>query len=211
MHLQDIRKEYTKETLEKELLEDQPIKQFNKWLQQALQSEVPEPTAMTIATNGKDGFPSSRVVLLKGIEDERLVFFTNYESQKGKELALIPKVSALFFWPELQRQIRVVGTVEKTSANYSNDYFYSRPIDSQIGAIASPQSSVIDSRDVIEEKVVELKSNKSANVTRPEHWGGYFIVPNYFEFWQGRPSRLHDRFAYTKVSENDWKIERLAP
>ncbi|MFY8022432.1 MAG: pyridoxamine 5'-phosphate oxidase [Bacteroidia bacterium] len=206
-----IRKDYTlKEFNEKDVLSD-PFEQFKLWMHEAIQAEVNEPNAMTLATSNFDGRPAARIVLLKGINQEGLVFFTNYDSDKGKQMRSNPYAALVFFWPELQRQIRVEGSIKKVSENESDDYFFSRPIDSQIGAHASPQSQPIEGRHVIENKLEELKKLFSETpIIRPKHWGGYVLVPNMFEFWQGRASRLHDRFKF-HLDENIWKSNRLAP
>lgn len=207
----DLRKEYIKHILKKEDLHTNPLKQFAAWFQEAREAQVAEPNAMTLSTVSASGIPSSRIVLLKGIEEHELVFFTNYNSQKGKEIHESPHVALNFFWPELERQIRIVGKVTKTSSMESDAYFNSRPIGSRLGAWASPQSSVIDNREEMEESQKEFeKKYKGVVVPRPPHWGGYKVHPNRIEFWQGRASRLHDRFLYLK--ENDqWNLVRLAP
>lgn len=209
--LQDIRKDYKKhQLLEGELLAT-PFLQFEAWFQEALNAQVNEPNAMTLATV-TDNKPHSRVVLLKGLEQEQFIFFTNYNSKKGHEIASNPEASLLFFWPELERQIRIEGTLQKTSAEYSDQYFSVRPRASQIGAIASKQSSVLKSREELEQKVEELTQQFGENpIQRPENWGGYALQANYFEFWQGRPSRLHDRIVFTKNEHNNWEITRLYP
>ena len=206
-----IRKDYTlKEFNEKDVLAD-PFEQFKLWMHEAIQAEVNEPNAMTLATTNFDGRPAARIVLLKGINEEGLVFFTNYDSDKGKQMRSNPYAALVFFWPELQRQIRVEGLIKKVSENESDDYFFSRPVESQIGAHASPQSQPIEGRHIIEEKLNELKTLFSETpIIRPKHWGGYVLVPSMFEFWQGRASRLHDRFKFF-LDEKDWKSTRLAP
>ncbi|MDN5204910.1 pyridoxamine 5'-phosphate oxidase [Fulvivirgaceae bacterium BMA10] len=211
-NLADIRNEYTKQTLDIDQVSRDPISQFNKWFEEAQSAQITEPTAMTLCTVSKECKPSSRIVLLKGVVNNTFVFFTNYESQKGKELQQNPYASLCFFWPELERQIRIDGLVEKTDKSASDDYFQTRPKGSQIGAWASPQSSIIENRTVLEEKV-EALSNQYDNkeVPRPNHWGGYQLYPELVEFWQGRASRLHDRIQYKKSSDNQWLINRLAP
>lgn len=207
----DLRKEYIKSILKKEDLHKNPLKQFAIWFQEAREAEVTEPNAMTLSTVSSSGVPSSRIVLLKGIEENELVFFTNYSSQKGKEMLENPHVALNFFWPELERQIRIVGKVVKIGAAESDAYFNSRPIGSQLGAWASPQSSVIDNREEMEKKQKEFeKKYKDKVIPRPPHWGGYKVHPAKIEFWQGRASRLHDRFLYVKENEQ-WKLVRLAP
>jgi len=212
MKLASIRKEYSLQSLEINQVAKDPFLQFSQWLKEAVEAEVLEVNAMCLSTVSKDGFPNSRVVLLKEL-DEGFVFFTNYESAKGKELESNPKASLTFFWAEIERQVRIVGTVSKVSTEESDAYFLSRPYGSQLGAWASPQSQEIVSRDVIEtnQKDLERKFTELA-IIRPPHWGGYRLVPHRVEFWQGRPSRLHDRICYEKVlGSSSWKVVRLAP
>ena len=212
MKLASIRKEYSLQSLEINQVAKDPFLQFSQWLKEAVEAEVLEVNAMCLSTVSKDGFPNSRVVLLKEL-DEGFVFFTNYESDKGKELESNPKASLTFFWAEIERQVRIVGTVSKVSTEESDAYFLSRPYGSQLGAWASPQSQEIVSRDVIEtnQKDLERKFTELA-IIRPPQWGGYRLVPHRVEFWQGRPSRLHDRICYEKVlKSSSWKIVRLAP
>ena len=212
MNLAAIRKDYSLQSLEINQVALDPFTQFRQWLNDALKAEVLEVNAMCLSTVGKDGFPNSRIVLLKEL-DSGFVFFTNYESAKGKELEDHPKASLTFFWAEIERQVRVVGTVSKVSTEESDAYFLSRPYGSQLGAWASPQSQVIDTREVIENKQKELdKKFNESEMVRPPHWGGYRLIPNRIEFWQGRPSRLHDRICYEKESAtNSWNLVRLAP
>ncbi|MEO6354986.1 MAG: pyridoxamine 5'-phosphate oxidase [Ferruginibacter sp.] len=208
----DIRKEYMLETLDEMGAEANAIRQFDKWWQEATSSTIDEINAMTLATATPDGKPSARIVLLKGYDDNGFVFFTNYESNKGKELAANPNACLVFFWKELERQVRLEGRVEKVSNEESDAYFFSRPQGSQVGAWASPQSTVIDNREVIEANVTKYISQFELQpLQRPPHWGGYRLKPQLIEFWQGRESRLHDRLQYTLQTNNDWKIERLAP
>lgn len=212
MKLAEIRKEYSLQSLELDQVSADPFSQFSHWLKDAMQAEVLEVNAMCLATLGKDGFPNSRIVLLKEL-DEGFVFFTNYESAKGKELEANPKASLTFFWPEIERQVRVIGTVHKISEEESDAYFLSRPYGSQLGAWASPQSQEISSRAVIEnnQKAVEKKFTETS-MFRPQHWGGFRLVPHRVEFWQGRPSRLHDRICYEKGEGTcPWNLTRLAP
>jgi pyridoxamine 5'-phosphate oxidase len=207
----NIRKEYSKANLDVTTILKDPIQQFNLWFNEAVTAKVPEPNAMNIATiNG--GRPISRIVLLKGVENGMFVFFTNYQSQKGKELEQNPACSLTFFWPELERQVRVEGIASRIDARRSDEYFQSRPRGSQIGAWASPQSTVINERSILEERVKQLeeKFKGQDKLPRPQQWGGYEINPLLIEFWQGRPSRLHDRIVFTKV-EDAWKVNRLAP
>lgn len=207
----DIRTEYKHESLlEKDVAQD-PILQFGKWWDEAIQSDISEVNAMTLATCNNEGYPSARIVLLKGFDETGFIFFTNYESNKAKELEENPKAALVFFWKELERQVRIEGVIEKADENMSDSYFISRPHDSQVGAWASPQSKVIKNREVIEEKFLDLSREYAAGVIpRPQFWGGYIVRPEKMEFWQGRTSRLHDRILYTK-SNADWIIERLAP
>jgi pyridoxamine 5'-phosphate oxidase len=208
----DIRKEYMLETLDEMGAEANAIRQFDKWWQEATTSTIDEINAMTLATATPDGKPSARIVLLKGYDDNGFVFFTNYESNKGKELAANPNACLVFFWKELERQVRLEGRVEKVSNEESDAYFFSRPQGSQVGAWASPQSTVIDNREVIEANVTKYTSQLELQpLQRPPHWGGYRLKPQLIEFWQGRESRLHDRLQYTLQTNDEWKIERLAP
>ena len=189
-----------------------PINQFRKWFNEALKKGVMEPNAMTLATSSPDGLPSARIVLLKDIDDAGFGFFTNYQSRKGKELDSNPVAALLFFWPELQRQVRIVGNVQKMTAVQSDAYFNSRPIGSRLGAIASPQSQEIADRKVLEARLTELENRYTGSevIERPLYWGGYRVVPDSLEFWQGRDNRLHDRLFYSR-SEAGWKCVRLAP
>lgn len=206
-----IRKEYSRTILDAETILKDPIQQFTLWFNEAVTAKVPEPNAMNLATvNG--GRPASRIVLLKGVENGMFVFFTNYQSHKGKELEQNPACSLTFFWPELERQIRIEGVATRVDAKRSDEYFQSRPRGSQVGAWASPQSSVINDRMLLEEraKQIDEKYKGKEKLPRPQQWGGYEIDPLLIEFWQGRPNRLHDRILYTKV-DTVWKINRLAP
>jgi pyridoxamine 5'-phosphate oxidase len=219
----DIRKDYKLASLEEEDVAANPIDQFTRWWNEAVASQIDEVNAMTLATANAAGVPAARIVLLKGYNPNGFIFFTNYESDKGKNLAQNPHAALVFFWKELERQIRIEGRVEKVSAEESDRYFNSRPASSRIGAWASPQSAVIENRMVIEQNV-ERYSSIFANdsIERPDHWGGYIVKPTSIEFWQGRSSRLHDRIKYTVEnsaynaatdtrSDASWKIERLAP
>lgn len=211
-NIADIRKNYSQKKLSEEKVDPNPMKQFAKWWKQAVAAEIDEVNAMTLATSSLDGVPAARIVLLKGVEDKGFVFFTNYESFKGQQLAENPKACLVFFWKELERQVRITGLVEKVSAAASDEYFHSRPVASQVGAVASPQSRAIQSREWLDEHYKELKKQlKDEKIQRPEHWGGYIVKPVIIEFWQGRPSRLHDRLQYTLEENGEWKIERLAP
>ena len=207
-----LRKEYATQTLlEKDVAAD-PVIQFDKWWQQALETEIVEPNAMTLATASCDGLPSARVVLLKGFSEEGFVFYTNYNSYKATQLAENPKACLVFYWKELERQVRIVGLVTKVAATESDAYFASRPEGSRIGAWASPQSQVIESREWLDSRYTELvKQMGGTSIKRPPHWGGYLVKPVIVEFWQGRPSRLHDRIQYSLQKDGGWKIERLAP
>ena len=208
----DIRRDYSLKTLLETEVADTPFLQFGDWWQQAVESEIDEVNAMTLATASLEGVPSARIVLLKGYNEKGFVFFSNYESAKGQELAENPKASLLFFWKELERQVRITGLVEKLSAAENDEYFLSRPTGSQIGAWASPQSHVIENRSWLERRVEELNEKfKTEQLTCPPHWGGYRVKPVIIEFWQGRSSRLHDRIQYTLQDSGSWKIERLAP
>lgn len=208
----DIRKDYKLKTLDEAGVSSNAFEQFGHWWSEALNSEIDEVNAMTLATCDKTGKPDARIVLLKGYDERGFVFFTNYLSRKGHELEENPQACLVFFWKELERQVRIWGSVEKLEAAESDDYFFSRPEGSQIGAWASPQSTVIESRDVIENNVVRYQQQfSSSKIERPAHWGGYQVKPMSIEFWQGRPSRLHDRLLYTLQNNDSWKIERLAP
>lgn len=212
MHIADIRKDYRLQTLDEAGVAADPIQQFGIWWQEALQSEIVEVNAMTLATANEQGVPSARIVLLKGYDERGFVFFSNYESKKAGDLQVNPMASLVFFWKELERQVRISGRVEKVTELESDQYFQSRPEGSRIGAWASPQSTVISSRQVIEEKVEALQASfEGKEIPRPLHWGGYRVVPSSIEFWQGRSSRLHDRIQYTLQSDDNWVIDRLAP
>jgi pyridoxamine 5'-phosphate oxidase len=211
--IEHLREDYRLASLDVKDVDENPIAQFGKWLKEALDAQVPEPNAMTLATCTPEGKPAARIVLLKGYDEAGFVFFTNYESRKGKELLHNPNAALVFSWLELQRQVRIEGKVQKVAPEQSTAYFQSRPKGSQIGAWASPQSRVIGEREMLEEKVQKLEE-KYANedeLPRPKHWGGYVVQPRLIEFWQGRPSRLHDRIQYTLQSSGNWLIERLAP
>lgn len=212
LSISDLRQEYSKASLDiSDVLRD-PIDQFEKWFQEALKAEVPEPNAMSLATVNAQRRPTSRIVLLKGIENRTLVFYTNYQSAKGRELEQNPACAVTFFWPELERQVRVEGTVSRVDEKTSVTYFQSRPRGSQVGAWSSPQSTIIESRKILEERAaqIEKKFEGQTILPKPHQWGGYAIDPLMIEFWQGRRSRLHDRIQYNKV-DDAWKIFRLAP
>jgi len=211
MKLHSIRTEYKYAELTKSSIDKNPLKQFEHWLNDALNAKVTEPTAMTVATVGNDGFPDSRIVLLKDFNENGLTFFTNYNSNKGMSIEKNPAVGLHFFWPELERQIRISGFAIKTSDEVSDHYFYSRPVLSQIAAVISNQSFKIPSREFLLERFESFKNNSSGEIIkRPKNWGGFLVTPVKFEFWQGRESRLHDRILYEKEN-NNWLISRLAP
>ena len=211
-NIADLRKEYKMQTLLESDIEINPFAQFTKWWDDALKSEIDEMNAMTLATADANAIPSARIVLLKDFSEEVFVFYTNYRSLKGKELEKNPNACLVFFWKELERQVRISGQVKKVSTTESDEYFASRPEGSRIGAWASPQSSVITSREVIEVKAAAYQQEfTDGNIPRPPHWGGYIVIPAVIEFWQGRPNRLHDRIQYTLKENAVWKIERLAP
>jgi pyridoxamine 5'-phosphate oxidase len=208
----DIRKDYKLKSLLEKDVATNPVRQFNTWWQEALNSEIDEVNAMTLATASADGIPAARIVLLKGYDEHGFVFFTNYESFKGMQLAENPRACLVFFWKELERQVRITGLVEKVSAEESDAYFNSRPEGSRIGAWVSPQSQVIANREWLEDQEKKYIGNPAAQpLKRPDHWGGYRVKPISIEFWQGRSNRLHDRIQYTLQGDNKWIIERLAP
>jgi pyridoxamine 5'-phosphate oxidase len=206
----DIRKDYMlKSLLEEDVLEN-PVDQFQRWWDEAIESKIDEVNAMTLATATTDGHPSARIVLLKAFTHNGFIFFTNYQSDKGTQLEQNPHAALCFYWKELERQVRIEGTVNRVSEKDSDAYFLSRPVGSRIGAWASPQSTPIASRHVIEQNVIKYEEQFKDEVPRPPHWGGYIVQPVRVEFWQGRSSRLHDRILFTLLGE-EWKIERLAP
>lgn len=211
-NIADIRKEYKLQTLsEKDVLKD-PIGQFDKWWQEAVHAGIDEVNAMTLATASADGMPDARIVLLKGFDTKGFYFFTNYNSSKGQQLLENPRATLVFFWKELERQVRISGLVSLANEKTSDDYFNSRPEGSRLGAWASPQSEVIESREWLEENERKLQEEwAGSSITRPPHWGGYVIKPVHMEFWQGRPSRLHDRILFSLQTNGQWKIQRLAP
>jgi len=206
----DLRKSYERSELDESASLADPLAQFELWLQQAISGEIPEPNAMTLATVGADGRPSTRVVLIKGCDARGIVWFTNYQSRKGRELAHQPFAALQFHWVELERVVRIEGRVEPIDAAESDAYFNSRPLDSRIGAWASPQSEVISSRGVLVANAAKFGAKFMLNPPRPAHWGGYRLVPDRWEFWQGRKSRLHDRLQY-RLQGDAWTRERLAP
>lgn len=213
MSLRDRRVQYETAGLERHDLCENPIEQWHRWYADAVEAGVVEPNAMTVATSGLDGIPDARVVLVRDVDGRGMVFYTNYESDKSHQIERHPAAAAVFAWLDLHRQIRVRGVVEKISDIESDEYFDSRPRESQIGAWASPQSQVIPDREFLEQRVAQFNERfENESVPRPPTWGGWRLLPAQFEFWQGRPSRLHDRFRYTLVENaTNWKIERLAP
>ncbi len=211
MSVHESRQDYNRLSLTEGELDPDPIRQFHRWFEAATLSEIPEPNAMVLATASPAGRPSARIVLLRGYDERGFVFFTNYESRKGRELDANPHAALVFHWHDLERQIRVEGPVVRSSAEESDAYFQSRPAGSRLGAWASRQSEVIADREILEARIRALELEYADRpIPRPEHWGGYRVVPTVIEFWQGRPSRLHDRLRYTR-SEGGWLIERLSP
>ena len=210
--MKDLRTEYRKSTLDSQSVDRDPIAQFDRWFTEAVKATVPEPNAMNLATISEDGRPSSRIVLLKGIAGGKFMFYTNYQSQKGKELEKNPACALNFFWPDLERQIRIEGVAQRLDAATSENYFQSRPRASQVSAWASPQSSLIRDRSILEERVKEIEKRFEGKdvLPKPHQWGGYGVEPFEIEFWQGRLNRLHDRIVYTRI-EGEWRINRLAP
>ena len=221
MNIADLRKSYERAELSEDASHQDPMRQFEQWLQEAIAAEVPEPNAMTVATVGSDLRPSTRVVLIKGYDARGIVWYTNYDSRKGRELAGNPYAALQFHWVELERVVRIEGIVERVDAAESDAYFHSRPLDSRIGAWASPQSQVIEGRSVLVTQAAKYAAQFLLNPPRPPHWGGYRLVPDRWEFWQGRKSRLHDRLSYRRPAErgtygttspdHGWIRERLAP
>lgn len=212
MELADIRKEYSLKSLDNKAVLGNPIRQFETWMQEAIAAKVNEPNAMTLATVTTDGRPSARIVLLKGIEDDTFVFYTNLQSQKGRELDANPACALTFFWPELERQVRIEGWASRVTDAVAEKYFQSRPRASQVGAWTSPQSSIIKDRGILDQRVLEIENRFRGEqlLPKPKQWGGYQISATEMEFWQGRPSRLHDRIVYYLV-DGSWSIHRLAP
>jgi pyridoxamine 5'-phosphate oxidase len=212
MSVADLRKEYMLNGLSEADVDADPIRQFRLWFDQALAAGLAEPNAMTVATATPDGRPSARMLLIKAVDERGFVFFTNYESRKGQELAGNPYAALVFYWAELERQVRIEGAVEQVASDESDAYFHSRPLGSQLGAIASHQSQVLASRAELEQRVAKLAAaHADQQLPRPPHWGGFRVVPMAIEFWQGRPSRLHDRLRYQRDDASAWVIERLSP
>jgi pyridoxamine 5'-phosphate oxidase len=206
----DLRKSYERGELDESAAADAPIAQFERWLNEAIAAKLPEPNAMTLATVGPGGRPSTRVVLIKGVDERGIVWYTNYQSRKGRELGAHPQAALQFHWVELERVVRIEGLVSKVDDAESDAYFASRPLDSRIGAWASPQSEVITSRAVLVTQAAKVAARHGLHPPRPPHWGGFRLAPDYFEFWQGRKSRLHDRLRY-RLIDGHWTIDRLAP
>ncbi len=208
----DLRKDYTFQGLSETDVDLNPFRQFQLWFTQALSADLPEPNAMTVATVNNQGHPSARMVLLKDFDDRGFVFYTNYNSHKGQDIAANPHSALVFWWAELERQVRISGRVEFLSAQESDEYFHSRPVNSQLGAWTSDQSQVIASRDVLEQRLQQLQHKyENQQIPRPDHWGGLRVIPTEIEFWQGRPSRLHDRLLYRRQADESWQIVRLSP
>ncbi len=209
MNIDYIRREYTSEEFNERNVNLDPIKQFRDWFLEAVESKIEDINAMTLASSTVGGIPSVRIVLLKHFDNTGFTFYTSYDSRKGTELKTNPVAAILFYWKELNRQVRIEGKIEKTSGSESDEYFNSRPVESQRSAIISPQSFIIESREYLEEKQKEYKSS-NLKIQRPSNWGGFRLIPTYLEFWQGRPNRLHDRIVY-ELAGNNWRISRLAP
>lgn len=211
-NIANLRQDYTLQGLSETEIDSNPFAQFKEWFDEALSADILEPNAMTVATTTPEGKPSARMVLLKDFDARGFVFYTNYNSQKAQELAENPQAALVFWWAELQRQVRICGRVEKISDSESDKYFYSRPFSSRLGAWASNQSEVVENREVLEQQLQDLKEKyQNREIPRPSHWGGIRVIPTEIEFWQGRSSRLHDRLVYTRNYDDGWKIERLSP
>ena len=211
MSIADLRKEYSRASLSEADVHPNPIEQFSTWFGEAIAAQVPEANAMSVSTVGADGRPSSRILLIKEFDQRGFTFFTNYESRKGQQLQENQYAALLFYWIELERQVRIEGRVERVGAAESESYFQSRPLRSRLGAIASAQSRPVASREALEAQVAKVEQQYGEQPLRPAHWGGYRLVPDYIEFWQGRPSRLHDRIAYTLQADGHWQRQRLQP
>jgi len=210
-HLADLRRTYVLGALSETDVAVDAVQQFRHWFDEAVNAKLPEPNAMTLATVDAQGQPSARIVLLKGLDDQGFTFFTNYESRKGLDLAANPRAALLFHWVQLERQVRVEGVVEKVSEAESDAYYVTRPLGSRLGAWASEQSREVTGREVIEQREADYRAKFGENPPRPAHWGGYRLIPNWIEFWQGRPSRLHDRIGYRRQDDGSWHIVRLSP
>lgn len=211
MSIADLRKDYRRATLGEAEVEPDPTVQFATWFRQAMEAGIPEANAMSVATVGADGRPSSRILLIKDFSREGFTWFTNYRSRKGQDLEAHPYAALLFHWVELERQVRIEGRVEKLAEAQSDAYFQSRPLGSRLGALASDQSETIASRDLLEQRFAQAEASHGDQPVRPPHWGGYRLIPDRMEFWQGRPSRLHDRIVYTRQQDGAWLRERLQP
>lgn len=211
MSIADLRKDYSRASLSELDVAADPVVQFSTWFDEAIKAEIPEPNAMSVATVGADGKPSSRIVLLKQVDSAGFTWFTNYHSRKGQDIQAHPYVALLFHWVELERQVRIEGKIERVAATESDAYFSSRPLRSQLGAIASAQSQAVDRRETLETQFAAAEQQYGTHPVRPAHWGGYRVVPDKLEFWQGRPSRLHDRVVYTREADGSWSRQRLQP
>ena len=211
LNIAELREEYMREKLDEQDVAADPITQFRAWFEEAVQAQVPMVNAMTLATATPDGAPSARIVLLKGVDDGGFVFYTSYESRKGEELAANSRAALVFYWIELEREVRIEGRVEKTTSRESDDYFASRPLGSRIAAIASAQSAVVPNRTYLEARFSKTERDQGEAPPRPPRWGGYRVLPASIEFWQGRPNRLHDRLLYRRAPSGGWTIVRLAP